>query len=283
MVQGTVPADFDAVHCSPLINLRKTQSVDTAKKPSPFAPARGKNFPGVFPKGTVGGAPSYGSPDAVKYPVYNLNLPVREQRPSPQLWNQTPEELVNLDGMFTGRGWVENSPIPQQGSPSETANLDTSMSDNNSEAHKSSGHTSSTTHSSSNTSYSSPHEESIDNIGPMSARHRSHDSTTTGLTPAGSTPGMFSFGTPDEMQYPIRASPRMQNSAGINNDSQAWQLGSSSNELPNGLTGSSPSSTDAAWVQLLDGVLWDNSQAGLTNNHNNNNTVQWTGQQGPIA
>lgn len=202
--------------------------------------------------------------------MQNLSLPVREQRPSPQMWNQSPEELVNLEGILTGRGWIENSPIAHQASPSDTANFDTNMSDNTSEGHKS-GQTPSTNHSSSNTSYSSPHEENIDNIGPPSSHRPSQDST--GLTPAGSTSGLFSFGTTDEVQYPIRASSRMHDDGGLG-DGHVWQIGSPS-AMPSGL-GSSPSS-DAAWVQLLDGVLWDGSQAGVKN------TVQWTGQQGPVV
>ena len=220
----------------------------------------------------MGGGPTYVNPGAVKYPVQNLNLPVREQRPSPQLWNQTSDELVNFDGILTGRGWVENSEIAHQASPSDTATFDTNMSDNTSEGRKSSGHTPSTNHSSSNTSYSSPHEENIDSIGPSTSHRRSHDSA--GPTAAGSNPGMFSFSTTDEVQYPVRASPRLQDNGGLS-DSQLWQLGSPDG-MPGGLTSASPSS-DAAWAQLLNGVLWDDSQAGI------NNTVQWTGQQGPVT
>lgn len=261
------------MHCSPLIDIRKTQNVESAKLTAKFAPARGKNIPGVFPTGPVDGRPTYVNTGAVKYPVQNLSLPVREQRPSPQLWNQSPDELVNFDGLLTGRGWVEQSEIAHQASPSDAANFDTNMSDNTSEGRKSSGHTPSTNHSSSNTSYSSPHEENIDSIGPSSSHRRSHDSA--GLTPAGSTPGMFSFSSIDEVQYPVQASPRLQDNAGLS-DSQLWQLGSPGG-MQNGLTSSSPSS-DVAWAQLLDGVLWDDSQAGIINN-----TVQWTGQQGPVA
>lgn len=187
------------------------------------------------------------------------------------MWGQSPEEIVNLDGILSNRGWVENSPITHQTSPSDTANFDTNMSDNTSEGHKS-GLTPSTNHSSSNTSYSSPHEETIDNIGLASSHHRSQDSR--GLTPAGtSTSGLFSFGTTDEVQYPIRASPRMQENGGLG-DGAVWQIGSP-NAMPGGL-GSSPTS-DAAWAQLLDGVLWDNSQAGV------GNPAQWTGQPGHVV
>lgn len=254
------------MHCSPLIDIRKTQGNDSSKNPAKFAPVRDKTIPGVFPKGPVGGTPTYSNPGPAKYPIQSLNLPVREQRSSPQMWNRSPEELLNLDGILTGSGWVENSPIAHQSSPSDTANYDTNMSDSTSEGHKS-GVTPSTNHSSSNTSYSSPHEENIDNVGPTSSHRRSQDST--GLTPAaGSTSGLFSFGTTDEVQYPIRASPRMQDNGGLG-DSHVWQVGSP-NAMPGGL-GSSPTS-DATWAQLLDGVLWDSSQAGV------GNTVQWTGQ-----
>ena len=228
-------------------------------------------MPGVFPKGPVSGTPVHGTPGSVKYPIQNLSLPVREQRSSPQMWNRSPEELISLDGILTGSGWVENSPIAHQASPADTANYDTNMSDSTSEGPKS-GMTPSTNHSSSNTSYSSPHEENIDNIGPASSHRRSQDSSV--LTPAGgSTPGLFPFGSTDEVQYPIRSSPRMQDNGGLG-DGQVWQIGSP-NAMPGGLV-SSPTS-DAAWAQLLDGVLWDNSQAGV------GNTVQWTGQQGPTV
>ena len=227
---------------------------------------REKTIPGVFPKGPISRTPAYGNSGSDKYPIQNLSLPVREQRSSPQLWNRSPEELVNLDGILNGHGWVENSPIAHQASPSDTTNFDTNMSDNNSEGNKS-GLTPSTNHSSSNTSYSSPQEENIDSAGPVPSHRRSQDST--GLKPSvGSASGLFSFGSTDEVQYPIRASPRMQDNGGLG-DSHAWQLGSP-NSIPGGL-GSSPSN-DAAWAQLLDGVLWDTSQAGV------GNTVQWTGQ-----
>lgn len=267
-----MPADFDAVHCSPLVDIRKTRNDGSSRNRAKFGPVRGKTMPGVFPTGSIGGTPAYTNSGSGKYPIQNLSLPVREQRSSPQMWNRSPEELINLDGILTGRGWVENSPIANQASPSDTANVDTNMSDNTSEGHKSGLTPSSTNHSSSNTSYSSPHEENIDNVGPKSSHRRSQDST--GLTPASvSNSGPFSFGTTDEVQYPIRASPRMQDNGGLG-DGQVWQLGSP-NAMPGGL-GSSPS-TDAAWAQLLDGVLWDNSQTGV------GNTVQWTGQQGPAV
>lgn len=227
---------------------------------------QGENRAGHGPKGASGGRPNYVNAEARKLQVYGVKLPVREQRNSPQLWNRSPEELVNLDGMLTGRGWVERSPSAHQASPSDTANFDTSMSDNNSEAQKSSGHTSSATHSSSNTSYSSPHEENIDHVGPAASHPRTHD--PAGLSAAASTPGIFSLSSADEVQYPLGASPRLQNNGGLN-DRQAWPLGSS-NELLDRLTSASPS-TEAAWAQLLEGGFWDGTQVG------DQNTVRWTG------
>lgn len=254
------------MRCSPLINIRKTQSVDPARDSSTFDSSLGTNMAGMSPKSSITGTPSYVSSSGVKYPIQNISLPVREQRLSPQPWNQSPEEIVNLDRILTGRGWVERSPIAHhQASPSDTANFDTSMSDNTSEGPKSSGHTPST-----NTSYSSPHEENIDH--PHTQHRRSHDSTT-GLAPTGSTPALFTFSPTEEIQFPITTSPTLQPDNSSMGDRQIWQLGSpnSGSSIPNGLSASSPNS-DAVWAQLLDGVLWDGPST-----ERGNNTVQWTG------
>ncbi len=265
--------NYDNVHCSPIIHIRQTQNLGLPRHSASQVTVTGKTVSGPSQQATMAGTPIYAKTSAVEHPVQNLSLPVREQRPSPQPWNQSPKETVNPDRIFAGRGWAENSPIARQASPSDSTNLDAGMSDNTSEGPKSSGHTPLTNLSSSNTSSSSPHEDNNGKTGQDSSHRGSHD--FIGFTPEISPAGLFSFNPSSEMQYPITESSNLQHDTGGIGKEHIWQAGSA-NSIPNGLTSSSPS-TDATWSQLIDGVLWDGSPAGI------NNSVHWTGQHGPAV
>lgn len=264
LVQGTVPADFDAVKCSPLLDIRKTQTINTGNHMKP----NNKGLPTGFPNVSTNGTPNLVNSRATQFNRQNINLASREQRAPQQHWSQSISEPMNLENILPNSRWASNSPSAYPISGAENSTFDTSMSDNTSEGPRSSGQTPSTTnHASSNTSYSPPQDEDLD----LTLRTASHHPIPNSNTAA--TPGFLSWSPAKETAIPPTTSP---NQAQDNTPfvvPQGWQLGSET-ELPDGLAGLSPPG-DGGWAQMLEGVLWDGSGMGMET------AGPWTPRQGP--
>ena len=252
--------------CSPLLEIRKAQEVNASK----FPKRNDKSLPGVFPKSAINGTPSLSNTNTTQYGRHNMNLASREQRQPQRLWGQSTNEPINLDNVLPNSGWTGNSPGVHPNGSLDNSTFDTCMSDNTSEGPRSTGQTPSTTHhSSSNTSYSPPQDEDLD----LTLRTASHHPTPNSNTAA--TPAFLSWSPAKENDYPPNTALNPQQDDSAFTIPHGWQLGSPQ-ELPDGLTGLSPSG-DSGWAQMLEGVLWDGSGMGMEN------AGPWTSQQGPTS
>lgn len=221
--------------------------------------------------------------------LQNLNLPIREQRTSPQLWTQSNVgDAVSVGGIRVdadGHGWSAGSPSAfMNGFVDANAAVDTNMSESNSDGQRSSYLTPSTNQSSSNTSYSTPQEVEPEN-GSSNVHgtvHQSsqpdHKSNTAAAAPSSS---FYSFVPTDEIGFPPSSAAGHQQDPILRtkgNDEftvpPAWQS-ESTGDTPSAIPGLSPG--DNSWVQVMEGMMWDGTATrqdlGLEN-------VQWNGQSG---